>query len=402
MKKTHRVLSVISAFLAVMMLFALLPQSAAALTYKGSTSYKSGPYYERLCAVELTGDSRTDIVNIAKSQVGYFEGSNSNELSGTVNGSNNYTEYGRWYGMQDMWCAIFVSWCAYVAGVPESVVLKHAYTPTGLSWFQNKGQAYSRADVAAGKYTPQPGDIIYFKSPRNNNPTNHVGIVTEYKNRTVYTVEGNSSLVGIDTNGGAVAAKSHSIDDTYIVYICRPDYDLSPVLSTFKTQLDEYSAVKSGVSVRGWCYYTRTKARTMEIHVYIGGPLSDKDAEAHTDILADTYRPDVDAAYNCGENHGYEATVKTKLSGKQPVYVYAFNPYTNEYSLISKFTADIPAADKGDVNIDYSVNNKDVVELFRYISDNVNDLTDTFYDFNGDGKVNNKDVTLLFRYINSN
>ena len=402
MKKPNRVLSIISAVLAVTMLFALLPQSAAALTYKGSASYKSGPYYEKLCAVELTGDVRTDIVNIAKSQVGYFEGSSSSELSGTVNGSNNYTEYGRWYGMQDMWCAIFVSWCAYVAGVPESVVLKHAYTPTGLSWFQNKGQAYSRADVAAGKYTPQAGDIIYFKSPRNNNPTNHVGIVTGYSNRTVKTVEGNSSLVGINTNGGAVAAKSHSIDDTYIVYICRPDYDLCPVYSTFSTQLDEYSAVKSGVSVRGWCYYTRAKARALEVHVYVGGPAGSEGAEAHTDIVADAYRPDVDAAYKCGENHGFEATVKTKLSGKQPVYVYAVNTSTNERSFIAKFTADIPAADKGDMNIDDSVDNKDVVELFRYISDSENSMTDTFYDFNGDGKVNNKDVTLLFRYINSN
>ncbi len=156
--------------------------------------------------------------------MGYQEGGSSSQLSGTVRGSGNCTEYGRWYGLQDMWCAMFVSWCANVAGISTSVVPKHAYTPTGLNWFKNKGQAYSRATVAAGGYTPQPGDIIYFKSPRNSNPTNHIGIVTSYSGGTVYTVEGNTSSATVSTNGGAVAAKSYSISNTYIVYICRPAY----------------------------------------------------------------------------------------------------------------------------------------------------------------------------------
>ena len=101
---------------------------------------------------------------------------------------------------------------------------KHCYTPTGLQWFKDRGRAYSRATVAKGGYTPQPGDIIYFKSSRNNNTTNHVGIVTKYSNGTVYTIEGNTSSATISTNGGAVCEKSYSISNTYIVYICSPDY----------------------------------------------------------------------------------------------------------------------------------------------------------------------------------
>ena len=94
------------------------------------------------------------LVGIALSQVGYQEGGNRNQLSGEVYGGENITEYGRWYGLQDMWCAMFVSWCAHVAGIPTSVVTSHSYTPTGLNWFKSKGQAYSRATVAAGGYTP--------------------------------------------------------------------------------------------------------------------------------------------------------------------------------------------------------------------------------------------------------
>ena len=156
------------------------------MSYSGSSSYRSGKYYTALTKVSLTGNQRTDIVNIAKSQVGYQEGSSSSQLAGTTYGGGNYTEYGRWYGMQDMWCAMFVSWCAHVAGVSSSVVPYHSYTPTGLNWFINKGRAYSRSTVASGGYTPQKGDIIYFKSARNSNITNHVGIVTDYKGRYIW------------------------------------------------------------------------------------------------------------------------------------------------------------------------------------------------------------------------
>lgn len=223
--QAKRIISLSLAILTVALL-ALSPvvPRAAALSYSGSASYKSGKYYTQLTAVTLTGDQRTDIVNVAKSQVGYQEGGSSSQLSGTVKGSGNYTEYGRWYGMQDMWCAMFVSWCAHVAGIPTSTVTSHSYTPTGLNWFINKGQAYSRAKVANGSYTPQPGDIIYFKSDRNENITNHVGIVTKYANGTVYTIEGNTSSATISTNGGAVCEKSYSISNTYIVYICSPSY----------------------------------------------------------------------------------------------------------------------------------------------------------------------------------
>ncbi|MGN1111682.1 MAG: CHAP domain-containing protein [Acutalibacteraceae bacterium] len=229
MQKSARKITAI--FLSVLLIAAVLMStvaSASALTYSGSSSYKSGKYYTALTKVQLTGNQRTDIVNVAKSQIGYQESNSASQLSGTVPGNGNKTEYGRWYGLQSLWCAMFVSWSANVAGVSTSVVPKHCATTNGLSWFQSRGQAYSRADVAAGKYTPQPGDIIYFKSARNSNPTNHVGIVTSYSNNTVYTVEGNTSSATVSTDGGAVAAKKYAITNTYIVYICKPNYPAAP------------------------------------------------------------------------------------------------------------------------------------------------------------------------------
>lgn len=54
---------------------------------------------------------------------------------------------------------------------------------------------------------------------------------------------------------------------------------------------------------------------------------------------------------------------------------------------------------KGDVNLDFEVNNKDVVTLFRYLSGGGGTIDTYCADFNDDGELNNKDVTVLFRYL---
>lgn len=217
----------LTALLLVSWVLPAVSQRASALSYSGSAGYMSGKYYRALTQVKRTGDPRTDIVNVARSQVGYQEGGSWNQLSGEVYGGVNYTEYGSWYGVQDMWCAMFVSWCANVAGIGTDVIPKHSFTPDGLAWFRNRGRAYSRAKVEAGEYTPQAGDLIYYKSVRNKNTTNHVGIVTGYSDGVVYTIEGNAVCASIMSNGGTVAQKAYPITNTYIVYICCPDYEVT-------------------------------------------------------------------------------------------------------------------------------------------------------------------------------
>lgn len=205
----------------------MLAGQASAAKYVGTDSYMSGKYYRQLKQVKLTGDPRTDIVAIAKSQVGYQEGNSENQLTGEVYGSHNYTEYGDWYGVQDMWCAMFASWCAKEAGISTDTVPSHCATPEGLNWFASRGLAHSREEIQQRKYTPKPGDLIYFKSSRNAKPTNHVGIVTAYSDNRVYTVEGNVGVVSATTGGGMVVEKSYPITNTFIVYICSPNYESS-------------------------------------------------------------------------------------------------------------------------------------------------------------------------------
>ena len=58
-----------------------------------------------------------------------------------------------------------------------------------------------------------------------------------------------------------------------------------------------------------------------------------------------------------------------------------------------------PEVLKGDCNGDNTVDNKDVVTLFRYASGDKKEEDETKYDYNEDGEVNNKDVVELFRFV---
>ena len=56
---------------------------------------------------------------------------------------------------------------------------------------------------------------------------------------------------------------------------------------------------------------------------------------------------------------------------------------------------------RGDCDGDGEINNRDVVELFRYVSSRDKKEDETVYDYNADGEVNNRDVVDLFRFVST-
>lgn len=129
-------------------------------------------------------------VPAAGSGVTKFVGVAQHELSWgfAEDNANNITPYGQWYGMQDAWCAMFVSYCAYQAGILGSVVPMFAYCPYGVSWYREQGRFYSRD----GGYDPKVGDTIFYFNAATNE-ISHTGIVVGVSADSVTTVEGNSS-----------------------------------------------------------------------------------------------------------------------------------------------------------------------------------------------------------------
>lgn len=126
-----------------------------------SQEYMSGVFYQRLKAAQsqLTGDYREDMIAVALSQVGYYEGNTKTQLSGVHQGSGNYTEFGRYYGtVKTAWCSEFASWCARQAHVPLSIFGdSRVASPTnfGSRYYRWNGTVYG-----GGEYMPQKGDLL--------------------------------------------------------------------------------------------------------------------------------------------------------------------------------------------------------------------------------------------------
>lgn len=145
-------------------------------------AYKNGEMITKI-KVDVYDNMNVDyaslLVSIALKEEGYVEG------------SNNYTKYGVWYGEKygkefenGAWCAMFVSWCANQANISTSIIPEYALCSAGEQWFMRQD-----AFGYKGEYTPKTGDIIFFTSAG----AGHTGIVVKCENGKLYTIEGNTS-----------------------------------------------------------------------------------------------------------------------------------------------------------------------------------------------------------------
>ena len=222
MTKSRRIKSISAVIALVLMLTSMLSVNAAAksLEYSASSSYKSSSFYKNLSKVELTGDQVTDLVNVAKSQVGYHEGA----LSGYGSGSSNITEYGRWYGNNGTyWCNVFVSWCAYVAGVPSNVFPK--LSGVGNAYYSTLPSVGAECFRFSSSRSLEAGDLIFSCTcSASYGCIDHVGLVVDVDENTIYTVEGNMS----DTVKACQYPASTGHSSYYnarINYVARPQYE---------------------------------------------------------------------------------------------------------------------------------------------------------------------------------
>ena len=117
----------------------------------------------------------------------------------------NGQKFGEWYGNPNQpWCAQFVSWNWYHAGLSNDLLVKYQSCYQGMKWCSEQGimhyvqnytfpanenmlngiYSYKRED-----YIPKSGDIVFFLS----NGAGHTGIVGYCDGTYIYTIEGNRS-----------------------------------------------------------------------------------------------------------------------------------------------------------------------------------------------------------------
>jgi cell wall-associated NlpC family hydrolase len=154
-------------------------------------------------------DVNMNVVDIAKSQLGYQE-----------IGKNNDSMYGKWYGLNNNpWCAMFVSWCFDQAGLVATIAAQtkkgFASCDAGLKWFIKNNKT-----VPVGK--AQAGDIVFFQFDADAQ-ADHVGICASNDGKKYLTVyEGNTSgdNKGSQSNGDGVYLKKRAY--SLVMGVARP------------------------------------------------------------------------------------------------------------------------------------------------------------------------------------
>ncbi len=198
-------------------------------------------------------DPVQQVVGIASAELGYLEKASNSQLDDkTANaGKANYTKYARdldavsWFNGRKQaapWCAVFVSWCFYMAFGQDARNM--LFQPTkdncaaGCSsargYYNNQGRLFD---------TPQIGDQVFFRSS-DLSSISHTGLVIDVTDSRVYTIEGNTSDgTSVVANGGAVCKKNYSLGYKRIAGYGRPDWSLaSQEKGSEPTMTVDYSA----------------------------------------------------------------------------------------------------------------------------------------------------------------
>ena len=159
------------------------------------------------------------VISYVKEQIGYEEPNH-----------DNYTKYGHlmdttysgfFNGKKDGhdWCCTFVC-CSFCESFGKAVALKILNMPAGnlsavVKYFYN----YMKGGGMTG-YVPKKGAVIFFQ---NSLGLSHVGIVVDYTETTVTTVEGNSGV-----GSWFVTEHTYNRKNSYIYGYGYPKYEAEP------------------------------------------------------------------------------------------------------------------------------------------------------------------------------
>ena len=293
-----------------------------------------------------TGDQATDLVEVARTQVGYHEG------------TNNYTKYNVWfgslngYGYNYAWCQTFVAWCANQAGIPTSMIPRVSGTISGMDFFKKNG-TWKDAGI-----TPEKGDIIYLHSKSSSGY--HVGIVANVSGGQISTIEGNSS--------DQVAERSYSVGNSTIVGYGCPEYVTNPNPPTNLSIQSDKSYYSMGETIQ----FTFTSDYATELYIPI-------DVNGKRKFFMDvTGRTSYSCTFDEVGIYGFYLVARNPYGEASTVYMQ-FQIYDSAPSDLEIHTSKKEYA-LGE-NIDFSFTSKNAAEL--YIPVDVNGKRKFFMDVTG-------------------
>lgn len=142
----------------------------------------------------------TSAIQIARSQVGYHEGKTGLKWNNDQKFSDQLAGFA-WSDKQP-WCATFVQWCYWQVGIEVPPGARSASCLASVT-------AYKKA----GRFTEYPviGGQIFF----GKNGGTHTGLVYDYDDTYVRTIEGNTNDTG-SAEGDGVYLKKRVRRDDYV------------------------------------------------------------------------------------------------------------------------------------------------------------------------------------------
>lgn len=226
-------------------------------------------------------DYRSLIVTEALKYMGTTEPSGDDQFIKAYNKT-----VGTTFNMETPWCAMFVTYCARMAGVPTTIIPNFAScTVSRDSFFKPKGQWKLRTTG----YTPKPGDLIYYNWDGNmSGPPQHVGLVWKVENGNVITIEGNTSDSSGKTKYDGVFSKTRALNYKCILAYAAPAYPANAAatnvtetkvstmvknthIANFQTWLN--NTYKTNLKVDGECGPDTKKAAVKAWQTYVNATI---------------------------------------------------------------------------------------------------------------------------------
>jgi hypothetical protein len=178
-----------------------------------------------------------DVLNVARSQIGFVEG------------PMNENPYGIWYGVPNAsYCAMGISWCFAQVGLSHLVAAQtpkgFAYCPAGLNWFQRQG-------LVVNKYQAKPGDLVFFSW--GTGVAEHIEIVEAASADGLTTIGFNTTDKNTkeSANGGGCYREHRPY--LYVMAIVRPKYPvpIAPISKGVTSKKATAGVAATGTAVVG-------------------------------------------------------------------------------------------------------------------------------------------------------
>lgn len=209
-------------------------------------------------------------------------------------------------------------------GVSWDGILRYGGTAT-IPVVQPSTDTCSCSEAYAGEY------IVTTESKplniRAGHGTNYSSVGLIPKGTQIYVTKADGTWAHVNYNNISGYVKMSYLQKVETQPVPLPGTPVNPTPtddSNVVSWVDYITAGNNCVNVKGWAFDADDITQQPYVDVYIGGVVGSPEAEGHR-LVPNVYRPDVNKAKGCGDYHGFIASLYTRKTGVQPVYIYANN-----------------------------------------------------------------------------